>query len=212
MQLPQFAVLVFVSTQADPHSICPATEQPQAPALQTAPGAQAIPQPPQLSGSFPFVVTHDPLPHIVVPPVQLEAQLPALQTWVPEQACPQEPQFAMSCEMQLPLQLSSPAWHWQDPFWQVCPALQALPHAPQFCGSDAAFTHWVPHAVCPAAHIGPVPPVPVGLPPLTFPSQPSIGTASSAIASAAKIERFEVFIATTFRTEQSRPARAQAVH
>ena len=112
-------MLVFVSTQADPHSICPATEQPHAPALQTAPGAQAIPQPPQLSGSFAVVVTHDPFAHIVVPPVQLAAQLPPLQTWPAGQAFPQLPQLALSCEAQLPLQLSSPAWHWQDPFWHV---------------------------------------------------------------------------------------------
>jgi hypothetical protein len=69
-----------------------------------------------------------------------------------------------------------------------------LPQAPQFWGSDAAFTHCEPQAVCPAAQVtGP----PVGLP-LTFPSQPSSGSASGAIASAATIERTEDFIATTF--------------
>jgi len=49
----------------------------------------------------------------------LAAQLPPLQTWPAGQAFPQLPQWALSCEMQLPLQLSSPAWHWQDPFWHV---------------------------------------------------------------------------------------------
>jgi hypothetical protein len=73
-----------------------------------------------------------------------------------------------------------------------------LPHAPQFCGSDAAFTHCEPQAVCPAAHVTGVGP-PVGLP-LTFPSQPSSGTASDASASAATMEKTEGFIATTFRT------------
>jgi hypothetical protein len=73
-----------------------------------------------------------------------------------------------------------------------------LPHKPQFCGSDCAFTHCAPQVVCPAAHgVG----VPVGLLPLTFPSQPSIGTANDAIASAATTEKNEVFIATTFRNE-----------
>jgi len=168
--------------------------------LQTAPVAQVVPQAPQLSGSFPLVFTHEPFGHIVVPPLQLVAQLPPLQTWPDGQALPQPPQLALSCVMQLPLQLSRPAWHWQDPLWQVCPAVQALPHAPQFCGSDAAFTHCEPQAVCPEPQVG-CPPV--GLPPLTCPLQPIIGAVSSAIASAAKIERFEVFIATTFRTEQS---------
>jgi hypothetical protein len=74
-----------------------------------------------------------------------------------------------------------------------------LPHAPQFCGSDAAFTHCEPQVVCPAAQIGP-PPVPVGEVP-TFPSQPSSGNASGAIASAASRERIEGFIATTFHND-----------
>jgi hypothetical protein len=69
-----------------------------------------------------------------------------------------------------------------------------LPHAPQFCGSDDAFTHCVPQVVWPEAQFGP----PVGLP-LTLPSQPSIGTASDPIASAARMEKIEGFITTTFR-------------
>jgi hypothetical protein len=72
-----------------------------------------------------------------------------------------------------------------------------LPHAPQFCGSEDAFTHCVPHAIWPAAQVTPPP---VGLLPLIFPSQPSCDAASDAIASAANRERIEVFIATTFRT------------
>jgi hypothetical protein len=70
-----------------------------------------------------------------------------------------------------------------------------LPHPPQFCGSDDAFTHCEPQAVWPAPQAGP----PVGLLPLTFPSQPSIGIASDPIASAARTEKIEGFIATTFR-------------
>jgi hypothetical protein len=46
LQPPQFAVLVIVSTHAFEQSICPAIEQPQTPALQTAPAGQAL-QPPQ---------------------------------------------------------------------------------------------------------------------------------------------------------------------
>jgi len=145
--VPQFLVLVFVSTQAPLHSICPATEQPHAPALQAAPVPQAIPQPPQLSGSFTFVFTHAPMPHIVAGAVQLEAQVPPLQTWPVGQAFPHAPQLAASCEMQLPLQFSNPAAHWQAPLWQVLPAVQMTPQPPQFCGSDAAFTHCEPQVV-----------------------------------------------------------------
>src|SRR5262245_4746212 len=67
---------------------------------------------------------------------------------------------------------------------------------PQFCGSDAAFTHCEPQGICAPLHVGtPLPPVPVGVE-LTFPSQPSSG----AIASAATTGRIQAFIATTFRT------------
>jgi hypothetical protein len=119
LQPPQFAVFVFVSMQPDPHSICPATEQPHAPALQAAPVGQTIPQPPQLSGSFPFVATQDPPGHTVLPPVQLVAQAPPLQTSPVWQASVQLAQWLLSGEAQVPLQLSSPAWHWQDPPWHI---------------------------------------------------------------------------------------------
>jgi len=73
---------------------------------------------------------------------------------------------------------------------------QVVPHAPQFCGSDVAFTHWLPHFICPAAQVsGPGPPV--GLLP-TLPWQPTSGSATKAIASAAKNEKFEVFIRPPF--------------
>jgi len=77
-----------------------------------------------------------------------------------------------------------------------------LPHTPQFCGSDAAFTHCEPQVICPPLQVGtPLPPVPVGLE-LTFPSQPS----SDAIASVATIGKIQAFIATTFRTSiRTRP-------
>jgi len=114
-QLPQFAVLVMVSTQPAPHSIWPATAQPHAPALHAAPSGHITPQPPQLSGSFPFVATHAPLPHMVVPVAQLEPHAPALQTWPVWQAFVQPPQWLLSGETQAPPQLSRPAWHWHDP-------------------------------------------------------------------------------------------------
>jgi hypothetical protein len=133
--------LVFVSMQPEPHSIWPATEHPQIPALQAAPTGQVVPQPPQLSGSFPFVTTHAPFEQVVVPAAQLELQAPALQTCPAWQAAVQLLQWLLSGVRQTPLHASSPAAHWQDPLWQVWPAAHTLPHAPQFWGSDAAFTH-----------------------------------------------------------------------
>jgi hypothetical protein len=110
-QLPQFAVLMLRSTQPEPHSICPATEQPHAPALQTAPTGHVSPQPPQLSGSFPFVIAQDPLGHIVVPESHIVAHVPALQTSPSLQTVVQSPQWLLSDDTHAPLQESSPAWH-----------------------------------------------------------------------------------------------------
>jgi len=164
--------------------------------LQTAPAGQVTPHPPQLSGSFPFVTAQLPLGHIVVPGSHIDAHVPPLQTSPVLHAFVQLPQWLLSDETQAPLQTSAPAWQAHAPFWQVWPAPQVLPHTPQFCGSDATFTHCEPQVISPAAQVGtPLPPVPVGLE-LTFPSQPS----SDAIVSVATIGKIQAFIATTFRT------------
>jgi hypothetical protein len=110
-QPPQFAMLVLVSTQAEPHSICPATEHPHVPALHAAPAGQVMLQPPQLRGSFPLVVAQAPFEQAVAPAEQLVAQAPALQTCPEGQAFVQLPQWLASDETQVPLQLSSSAWH-----------------------------------------------------------------------------------------------------
>ena len=70
LQPPQLAALVIVSTHALPHSIWPATEQLQAPALQTAPAGQAL-QPPQLRALPPVGDTQAPSEHCVSPAPQL---------------------------------------------------------------------------------------------------------------------------------------------
>src|SRR5262249_61090126 len=59
LQPPQLVLLVFVSTQAFPHSICPEAAQPQLPPLQTEPPGHGLPQPPQLR-AFIVVSTHPP--------------------------------------------------------------------------------------------------------------------------------------------------------
>ena len=84
-----------------------------------------MPQPPQLSASFPLIVTQDPPGHWVVSGGQLPLHVPALQTSLAWQDVVQLPQWVASDETHAPLQLSSPGWHWHDPLWQVCP----LPHA-----------------------------------------------------------------------------------
>ena len=81
------------------------------PALQAAPLGQAIPQPPQLSGSLPVTFTQEPFGHWVVPPGQLAAQAFPLQTCPDGQALEQPPQWVASDDTQTPPQLSSPAWH-----------------------------------------------------------------------------------------------------
>jgi hypothetical protein len=110
-QPPQFALLVIVSTQAFPHSICPAAEQPHVPPLQTEPAGQAMPQPPQLSALF-VVSTHAPPEHWVSPPPQLDLQEPALHTWPEPHLVLQPPQLFASAGMHAPLHASRPALHW----------------------------------------------------------------------------------------------------
>jgi len=128
--------------------------------LHVAPGGQTTLQPPQLSASLPFVVTHDPFGHWVVPGAQVEPHTPALQTSPGWQAMPQPAQFMASDEMQAPPQLRRPAWHWHEPPWHICPLPHAFPHAPQFWGSVVAFTHADPQAICGALQAGEI--VPLG--------------------------------------------------
>jgi len=105
------AVLVAVTTHPDAHSIWPAPEQPHWPALQAAPAGQAIPQAPQLRGSFPLVTMQVWSGHSVSLGMQPEAQAPPLQTCPSGQAVWQFPQCMTSDETQVPLQLNRFAWH-----------------------------------------------------------------------------------------------------
>jgi hypothetical protein len=151
LQPPQWTLLVFVSTQAFPHSICPDAEQPQVPALQTEPAGHALSQEPQLSALF-IVSMHAPVPHIVSPVAHIDWQELPLQTWPAAHLLPQPPQLFASGGMQAPPQASRPALHWHWLAWQVWPAPQAWPHEPQFCGSDVRSRHSLPHFDCPLVH------------------------------------------------------------
>ena len=64
---------------------------------------------------MPFTFTHDPLGHWIVPDTHVEPHTPALQTSPVAQGMLHPPQFCASAETQAPLQLKSPAWHWQVP-------------------------------------------------------------------------------------------------
>jgi hypothetical protein len=128
LQPPQW-VLLLVSTQEVPQSICPATEQPQVPLTQAvAPVGQAL-QPPQC-----WVVPSPPLatqvlPHMsgVVPVHDVEQVVP-LQTWPLGQALVQLPQWVASEGTQLPLQSRRPLPQRHCPPWQARIAPQAMPH------------------------------------------------------------------------------------
>jgi hypothetical protein len=110
LQPPQLVLLVFVSMQAFPHSICPDAEQPHVPPLQTEPAGHWVPQPPQLR-AFIVVSTHAPSEHSVSLPSQLALQAPPLQTWPDAHWVPQPPQLFTSAGMQAPPQASRPAVH-----------------------------------------------------------------------------------------------------
>ena len=111
-QLPQLAVLVVVSmhTAGDPHSIWPATGQPQVLFTQVAPAEHVWPQLPQLDASL-ARFAHAPPAHSVSPAGQLLEQLPLLQACVPEQVIAQLPQWLLSDGTQALLQESNPPWH-----------------------------------------------------------------------------------------------------
>jgi hypothetical protein len=148
---------VVVSTHAagEPHSIWPATEQPQVLFVQVAPAGHLFPQDPQFSASFVRFAQLPPA-HCVCPLAQLFEQALLLQTMVPEQVVVQLPQWLLSDETQALLQKRAPLWHWQLPPEHVCPVAQTFPHPPQFWGSVVTFTQEVPQASSPLPQLGPV--------------------------------------------------------
>jgi hypothetical protein len=165
LQPPQFCASDVTSMQALPQSICPEPEQPQTPALHTDPAGQALPHAPQFSALL-VTSTQAPFGHRVSPPAHTAWQELALQTCPPLQPALQPPQWVASGATQLPPQSSRPALHRQWPAWQLSPAAQALPHAPQFCWSDVRSLQAAPHLVLPLGHVtAPVPPVPVPVDP-----------------------------------------------
>jgi len=100
--------------------------------LQTDPEGHAMPQPPQWYALF--VVSTQALPHLVSAAPQLLWQLlPPLQTCPEAHMVPQPPQLLASAGTQVSPHAMRPALHWHLLAWQLWPAPQALPQAPQFC-------------------------------------------------------------------------------
>jgi hypothetical protein len=116
LQPPQWARLLLVSTQALPHNICPAPEQPHTPLLQAfAPVGQAL-QPPQCAMvPSPLDGMHAPPEHMICPDGQLAMHWLLEQTWLVGQAL-QPPQCWASDATHEPLQRNRPAAQVHCPF------------------------------------------------------------------------------------------------
>jgi hypothetical protein len=166
LQPPQWVWLVFVLTQALPHSISPAPAQPHVPLLQAvAPVGQAL-QPPQWAMvPSPLDGTHAPPEHIVWPDGHMAEQALLLQTWPLGQTVQLLPQWVASEATQAPPQRNRPVAQAHWPFVHTRPLPHALPQEPQFWLSLVSVLHWPLQLVWPAPHwFPPVPAPPVGLP------------------------------------------------
>jgi hypothetical protein len=109
-------------------------------------------------------------PQSVLPAAHTHA--PAVHVWPAAQAVPQAPQFiALLCSSThvgagaIGAQSVCPAAHMgraeaQRPAMQLCPAAQAVPHAPQLAGSESSVAQPIPQRVWPMGHIA----VPVHIP------------------------------------------------
>jgi hypothetical protein len=166
---------VVRSTHVPPQSVCPAG-QPQTPAEQVWPAAQALPQAPQLSASlWKLAASTQPVPHCEVPAGQVATQAPLEQNGVPAgQAMPQAPQLAPSAMVlaQPAAHGESPAWHMQVPL-HTWPAVQAVSHVPQCATSEEVFTHAPPHAISGAGQLQ-LPFTQVCVAPQTLPQAPQL--------------------------------------
>jgi hypothetical protein len=136
--------------------------------------------------------------HLVLPAGHIEAQRPLLQTCVDKQTVQSLPQCAMSEATHDPPHKTSPDAHTHDPFWQVVPVPQIVPHVPQFWLSVAVSVHSVPHAVWPAPHERPaeVPPSAAG---------PNPGPAAP-VAQLTTTKSAEQTTAANARKEERRPS------
>jgi hypothetical protein len=177
---PQFCALVVTSTHAagEPQSIWPCV-QAQTPPLQVAPAGQGV-HPPQCSAVPPDGATQAPSVHCVSPAWH-DPHTPFEQPWSAPQTMSHVPQWAAFDATHCPPQASNPPVQTHCPLLHICPSAQALPHAPQFCTSEATFEHVPAHIICPALHVPPTPPVP------PFPTEPRQASAPSASPTATMV-------------------------
>lgn len=158
-QVPQFVVLVRVSTQRPAHTAKGAA-QVQAPFTQERFCAHCWPQMPQFATlvcrSMHCEKVPPPPPNVqrVRPPVQVVPQVPLSQTCPWPQRLPQVPQLKMlvAVYVQAPLQTVAPAGHWQAPFTQAAFCAQVVPQAPHACVSVRRLRHVLPQSVVPEPH------------------------------------------------------------
>lgn len=152
-QPPQLALSFWGFTQLIPQRRSPGAHA-QAPLTQLAPRGHCLLQAPQLRGSV--CVSTQALPQVVFGAVQLALQVPPLQKGVAAgHTLPQAPQLFGSLWVwkQMLLQRVPPLTHWQDPFWQVVPAAQAVLQVPQFELFDVKSMHPLPHTFVPAGQV-----------------------------------------------------------
>jgi hypothetical protein len=131
LQVPQWAVVVLVSTQTPPQVVCP-IGHPQAPFVHAWPPEQRLPHEPQLVASV--STSGQLLPHCISPAAQVAEQVPLEQNSPAPQAVSQVPQLAPSepTFTQPDAQAVRPAVHVQAPLVQLWPAAHLVPQAPQF--------------------------------------------------------------------------------
>jgi hypothetical protein len=148
-QLPQFVLLVEVSTQRPLQSVCPVAQpEAQLPPTHWLPGPQRLPHAPQLRGSVEGSVHCE--PHSVVPAEHAHAPLTHAEPVGQEVLQLPQSNGSLVRSTQAPLQLVSPAPHTvvQAPPEHTWPAAHAAPHEPQFAGSLWVSVQTPPHR-CP---------------------------------------------------------------
>ena len=135
---PQFALSVLVLVQVPKQFTWPGGQTEVHTRLtHAAPGAQLMPQPPQLRGSFPRS-THEPSGHCESGMGQMLVQVRFAQNWLGAQVRLHAPQLVGSLLMstQRPLQLVVPGGQpVHAPLVQVWPGAQNRLHVPQLRGS-----------------------------------------------------------------------------
>jgi len=152
-QAPQFAALVWVSTQASPQAVSPAGHtRRHAPATQLCPALQVVPQAPQWAGLV-CASTHA-AAQAVRPVGHTRRHAPSTQLWPAAQGLPQAPQcWVSTCvSRHRPSQSVRPAAQRHAPLVHDCSGAHIVAQAPQLVSSDSSVAQAAPHTVWPVGH------------------------------------------------------------